>query len=100
MDNAPSTQWQVGDLALCADLSDIHPIWRAHTAYREGNVYRVRSVVLCNGATHLDCLGPDVFAHCGHPFASRFRKILPDEHEACEEEFRILLQLSKQRVAA
>jgi hypothetical protein len=95
------SDWQVGDLALCIHLSDIHPFWRARTRFREGEVYRVDGLVNGRfGELYLVIGAPDIFAATGYPNAGRFRKIRPDEHEACEPEFVTLLKRTKRTVAA
>ena len=101
-----SDDWKVGDLALCVDGAPYrYPNRRrALTAVELGRIYRVSDVFM-NGV-HLHILVDGESPHespkwgrCGWD-PNRFRKIKPDTHEPCEEEFRILLQLSKRRVKA
>jgi hypothetical protein len=96
------SDWQVGDLAVCVDVSD-----RFYAQYRRtalagrrfaiGKKYRVVATSIHR------ITGEEILLMEGQPDTAgawRFRKIRPDEHEACEEEFVILLKLSKQRVSA
>lgn len=115
MDNASSSQWQAGDLAACinAGPSERPPSWvTSHRLCAElvlGRVYRVDDVRMTReGVLALRLAGFDYLIRSGNHAgkqmagfsASRFRKVEPDKHEECEEEFRILLKLSKQRVTA
>jgi hypothetical protein len=94
-----SDDWKVGDLALCIE---------GGIRTREGSAYTVLSIHPPGEWLHgLFNPGDELifdFVEFGilqeGSSARRFRKIRPDEHEACEEEFRILLQLSKKRVQA
>lgn len=94
--------WQAGDLALCVDDRP-NPYWGA-VPLKNGGVYRVRAVtgVYYNRLAAADCpalLLEGVESDVPRGFgANRFRKIKPDEHEACEPEFVTLLK--RNRVAA
>jgi hypothetical protein len=94
-----SDDWKVGDLALCVDAR------MAEAALVQGCVYRVAatgpSPCSCHAGRQQLWLEGVIPSSCGsgrNP--NRFRKIRPDEHEACEEEFKILLNLSQKRVSA
>lgn len=86
------SDWEIGDLALCVD--DSLAEWCLH----RGRIYRVRGVLgemlVLDGIAALDGSGRDGM------YASRFRKILPDKHEACEAEFVTLLRRTKRTVKA
>lgn len=98
-----SDDWKVGDLALCIDAS-VHPLVPA-AGLVEGAVYTVIDIDTIPGLLDTAACGlvlaelpvPAPFKAFG---CDRFRKIRPDEHQACEEEFKILLKLSKKRVSA
>jgi hypothetical protein len=93
------SDWQV-DLALCVNAGRIEPRCAAVCdKLSEGKVYRVAGcwpdpldfalVILLEGVRSID-------PHSGGAFlADRFRKIRPDEHEACEPEFVTLLKRTK-----
>ena len=96
----------VGDLVVCVNTGPIKTL-RSIALCRtgrlvEGAYYRVEAamldafdqlpVVIIEGVRSMDEPSGGAF------LAERFRKIRPDEHAPCEEEFRILLQLSKRRV--
>ena len=91
------SDWAVGDLALCVDATFFNGIGEAALgAPRAGGVYAVIGIEAApEGFTCLDLHDVDYFCD-----ARQFRKIRPDAHDACEAEFRILLQLSKKRVSA
>jgi len=96
-----SDDWKVGDLAVCVDTAPCG-CGCVNAALRDGATFTVSEVIYDDRATTgvaLNFLGTSPGHHAGFS-AVRFRKIRPDEHEACEEEFRILLQLSKKRVSA
>jgi hypothetical protein len=94
------SDWQVGDLALCVDARP-NPFY-GKSGLTEGVIYKVVGAVF-NPAPHalygeeawglflaeISAEAPEGFA------ASRFRKIRPDEHEACEPEFITLLKRTK-----
>lgn len=92
------SDWQVGDLALCL-YGGRWVTWGSGgegPSPQRGAIYKVDRISLVGGLVGLWIEG---FTHdCFE--ASEFRKIKPDTHEPCEEEFRILLQLSKKRVKA
>jgi hypothetical protein len=98
--------WQVGDLAVCVN-ADPHPQYGPVTL-REGCVYRVAGVkpgLEFNSLVGRQCIGIYIAgnlsaAPAGSYVADRFRKIRPDEHQACEPEFVTLLKRAKRPVAA
>ena len=94
--------WQVGDLAVCVNRKRIHC---GHTDIHNGDFLpegnsALRVVAVGRARTYTGTA-----ARCGcveltlengsAGVASRFRKIRPDEHEACEPEFVTLLKKSK-----
>ena len=89
------SDWQVGDLAVCVSLHrDFPPIIRV------GNVYRVEWVTpeLLNMETGTIGVGLDFEGvprmddgTCSYD-PCRFRKVTPDKHESCEDEFVTLLK--------
>lgn len=89
------TDWAVGDLALCVDAS-IHECtvtWIAAMP-ETGKVYTVMD--LFADGPDLNLVLEELHRACGIGLrAWRFRKIRPDEHEPCEEEFAKLLNLSR-----
>jgi hypothetical protein len=92
------TDWQVGDLAVCVDDAERPTSIPSDLAkIKRGNVYRVARI-LCGG------LGLQfeeaVTRHSAGYWEDRFRKIRPDEHQACEPEFVTLLKRAKRPVAA
>ena len=91
------SDWQVGDLAVCVELDDIHPVWRKQCALKVGESYRVAALHTSpwNGSVLLDLGWPNHAFQYFHPAAWRFRKIRPDEHEACEPKFVTLLKRTK-----
>jgi hypothetical protein len=96
------SDWQAGDLALCVDARRNPGVARV-SPIQEGGVYRVAGVQRLGCAHALygtsDCSlfleGLLSEALTGAFAAARFRKIRPDEHEACEAEFVTLLNRSK-----
>ena len=91
-------EWQVGDLAVYVDNRDaltgkISPV----ASFEIGHVTRV-TAVFAVGST------PMLYVEGGKNVngyrASRFRKIHPDEHQACEPEFVMLLRRSKVKINA
>ena len=105
-----SDDWQVGDLAVCVRDGPVfcrvpgYEIEHCGTlAPRRGRTVRVASIypAVCDDGCVAECGCIVLQAEDGSAgIAKRFRKIRPDQHEPCEEEFRILLQLSKKRVKA
>jgi len=90
-----SDDWKVGDLALCIESGKVT---------REGVVYTVSDVQLPGELRHGFNNGEDFplldFFEIPAPpneasDGRRFRKIRPDEHEPCEEEFVTLIKRSK-----
>jgi hypothetical protein len=90
----------VGDLAVCVDAR--------RSPLTDGAVYTVSA---CLYHPALNCLGEftewTLLLHEVEPIhglmgfcSTRFRKIRPDEQEACEPEFITLLKRSKRKVAA
>lgn len=94
--------WQVGDLAVCVDVSARgQPL--PPRLLVVGRAYRVCAVTAaeswCDGDYDAGLVleGLRSPAYDGSYRASRFRKIRPDEHEACEPEFVTLLKRVKVR---
>lgn len=99
------SDWQVGDLAVCVDASKFRcehgTVHFGGHCPPLGSAHRVAAVLdaipyssLRTGTTpcRCPCLAFDG-GMVGH--VRRFRKIRPDEHEACEPEFVTLLKRSK-----
>jgi hypothetical protein len=87
------SDWQVGDLALCVDdRPSRKPIRWEPVA---GAIYTVASVAITDGGSALELEEDPYRDGLTAWFASRFRKIRPDEHEACEPEFVKLLKRTK-----
>ena len=100
------SDWQVGDLAVCMDTTPrpSSPPGGFKTLAK-GAVYRVRGMrITKSGGFNLLMEGhnpPAPGCPTGKGWrADRFRKIRPDEHEACETEFVTLLKRSKRPVSA
>jgi hypothetical protein len=97
------SDWQVGDLAVCVDDS---PRYVGHRVIVEkGHVYRVTGVAEMpdgEAALFLDgVIGWLPGEKCPVAYRiHRFRKIRPDEREACEPEFVTLLQRIKRKEVA
>jgi hypothetical protein len=85
------SDWQVGDLALC--LAD-HGDW---VGMSYGAVVKGPENGAVSRVIEIGYAGDGLkFAEFGHFFhRDRFRKIRPDEHEACEPEFVTLLKRVK-----
>ena len=101
------SDWQVGDLAVCVDARPNPRCGHRPSPLVEGKVYRVAGIdpyperhALYGMDTGLFLRGMRSAANSGGFAASRFRKIRPDEHEACEPEFVQLLKRSKRKVNA
>jgi hypothetical protein len=89
-----SDDWKVGDLAVCVDVSPFRCQRTLHIGPKlaEGATVQVLGVgVRPCGCRVLLWPGTELGG-----VAHRFRKIHPDEHEACEDEFVTLLNRSKQ----
>jgi hypothetical protein len=103
------SDWQVGDLAVCIDASDVGGAADPNYVLLEyGRVYNVIGITddgPGSWVSDYDGLGL-ILAEVestnpeGDFAAYRFRKVLPDRHEACETEFVDLLKRSKRRVEA
>jgi hypothetical protein len=98
--------WQVGDLAVCVDDGPHpqEPDRAGLTLVRTGGFYRVSGIGVsefynCTVLT-FDGIDGHLDTSTGFYAAWRFRKIRPDEQEACEPEFVTLIKRSKQRVSA
>lgn len=90
------SDWQVGDLAVCVDDQprDGDVLDLDFATLRAGRLYRVANV--CFGGLGLHVAEAPVRRKAGW-WADRFRKIRPDEHQACEPEFVKLLKRSKRK---
>lgn len=97
------SDWQVGDLAVCVDASpdfDGEPV-----PLEQGTAYRVSGVAFAprpsrkwGARVGLNLLGVEPWPW-GYA-SERFRKVVADEHEACETEFVTLLKRLKRKVSA
>lgn len=102
------SDWQVGDLAVCVDAGPcknahelINPhrqgalvLGKAYLVIGLGRARRERFSLFVKGATAAD-------QDYGFGFSvHRFRKIRPDEQEACEPEFVTLIKRAKRKVDA
>jgi hypothetical protein len=98
------SDWQVGDLALCVSRHDAYPaivqpgrsfvvlgVWRDIPAV--GDPSDLGIALTFRGVPRMDD------GESGYD-AARFRKILPDKHEACEPKFVTLLKRTKRTVTA
>ena len=94
-----SGDWKPGDLAVCVDNGE-RPLGRADRL-RVGQIYTVSSVAT-NRHGHIGLIlqGVRSGGYLGGYVADRFRKVRPDQHEPCEEEFATLLNRTKRRVGA
>jgi hypothetical protein len=93
------SDWSIGDLAVCVDDSPPrNPVLSATTLLRLGGTYRVApyrdQYLLVIGEPPHVVVG---YTQKGGWDPLRFRKIRPDEHEACEPEFVTLLKRTKVR---
>ena len=84
------SDWQVGDLAVCVELNPQSPCSLGNL--QVGQAYRVLEVAQEHYGTTLLIDGARSGHFTGHYRAFRFRKIRPDKHEACEDEFVTLLK--------
>lgn len=85
--------WQVGDLALCVEPKLGR--YAVSCGFRVGGVYTVAGVAQSGTRIGLVFDGRYSRHQSGAWCASGFRKVRPDEHEACEPEFVTLLHKSK-----
>lgn len=89
-----SAGWEVGDLALC-----VLPSMTTPNALEVGRVYTVIDINL-EWLDH-DLVGLNLAEVVSYGedwdgwMSDRFRKIKPDAHESCEDEFVTLLKRSK-----
>jgi hypothetical protein len=92
------SDWQVGDLAVCVDAKP-HPDNDAArnvslSQLSEGKTYRVTGLAKVDGIFLAGVTA--AYEREGYGWrSSRFRKIAPDKHEACEDEFVTLLKREK-----
>ena len=90
------SDWQVGDLAVCVAEGSWGGWYGSPlegSPPRNGEVFRVIGIRNVSGITALlldRYEGTDLWAS-----AHSFRKITPDKHEACEDEFVTLLKRGK-----
>lgn len=102
-----SDDWQVGDRAVCIDngCGEIGG-WGAAKVLVVGKIYVVAALGISpvSGRPCMDVEGIERWDDGAGDYpnfhVARFRKIKPDTHEPCEEEFQILLKLSKKRAVA
>jgi hypothetical protein len=97
-----SDDWKVGDLALCVDASPCRcgTCSRLPMLLAEGKSYTVIEVGVPEWLLFAEQVGPSECRFCDEFAADpdRFRKIRPDEHEKCEDEFVTLLETFKRKV--
>lgn len=91
------TDWKVGDEAVCVDARPRR--WSYSNPLRENAVYTVIRVTHDRCPHYGQAVGL-VLAELsteapGGFFAERFRKVVKDKHEKCEDEFITLLKRSK-----
>jgi hypothetical protein len=91
------TDWQVGDKAVCVDAS---PGAGQRQPFRSGGAYIVSGVM--PAGTYVPGVGTSKCVTLSFKTpeewgcaARRFRKLLPDKHEACNAEFVTLLKRGK-----
>jgi hypothetical protein len=94
-----ATDWQVGDLAVCVEDQPLPGTVSTGATIRKGAVYRVVGLKEHRGDLNLFLHGITYRLGIGTR-AFRFRKIRPDEQEACEPEFVTLLKRAKRPVSA
>lgn len=93
------SDWAVGDLAVCVDARP-NPVW-GETGLTEGRAYTIAALtgVIINHLYQTKMPGAilrEVPCSSPHGFGlARFRKVRPDKHEKCEDEFVELLKRSK-----
>jgi hypothetical protein len=93
-----SDDWKVGDLALCVDAK--RRGGSRNPPLVDGRTYTVRGFAHISGGLLLEEVEAENERHGFGWQMQRFRKIHPDEHEACEEEFVTLLNRIKRKVDA
>jgi hypothetical protein len=102
-----SDDWKVGDLALCVDdlpfpgCPNALPIQRGriyHVSAVEGEPDSDGDIGLHLAGVEVPEVVTDDILWMPAFAASRFRKIRPDEHEKCEDEFVTLLETFKRKV--
>jgi hypothetical protein len=104
------SDWQVGDLAVCVN-DEPCPCCGQRQLVRRGNVYTVAGVIDDPGDDKFEAQSYLVLADVPHTPGTEhgylnevdeqyFRKIRPDEREACEPEFVTLLQRIKRKEVA
>jgi hypothetical protein len=100
------SDWQVGDLAVCVVVGDVHCVRCRHRGNGSPQDALARKVV----AVRLSIMtrGPNAGTPCGcvtldlddgsMGVVQRFRKVISDKHEPCEAEFVTLLNRTKRKV--
>jgi len=98
-----SADWKPGDLAVCVDASGCQGCGEKSSLVR-GATYIVDTVAYCPwaglGLTLVGVSASENDCHLAGFGAHRFRKVVSDKREACEEEFLTLLKRSKQEARA
>ena len=84
--------WEVGDLALCADGRDGCCTCCGEKVFDTARIYRLGAI---NGEMLWFPEARQLANHHNFWGGWDFRKIRPDEHEACEPEFVTLLKRKK-----
>lgn len=92
--------WQVGDLAVSVGPTGKPGSWTAKGGPRKGSIQRVADLVVGHGWTALLFDGYPAPHWTRGWNANCFRKVRPDEQQACEPEFVQLLKRSEQKVSA
>jgi hypothetical protein len=95
------SDWQVGDKAVCVDAAITpHSVVGEVSKLVVGRIYTVCKLRPTNAG--IMRLGLAEFHHADNThscfYACRFRKVVQDKHEPCEEEFVTLL--NRKRVSA
>ena len=85
------SDWQVGDLAVCVDARP-NEEFGDQSDLVLGGTYTVTRIVLSGLGLWLREADHGNFLAFR---AERFRKVTPDKHEACEDEFVTLLKRGK-----
>lgn len=88
--------WEAGDLAVCVRDGTIRTPEFTHRGLglAKGRTYKIVNCAIHEPTGQL-CLWLEGVASRDGSLALRFRKIRPDAHEACEEEFVTLLKRRK-----